>query len=112
MSIDLFSHHPLRIASVPNVLPQTRKGKRVHHASVYRWWARGVSGIKLETIIISGERYTSREALQQFFEAVTKARDGARESAVTSAKTPPPKSPAARRKSNRDAERALIQRGA
>lgn len=32
--------------------------------------------MKLETIVIGGRRYTSKEALQRFFVAVTEAKSG------------------------------------
>ncbi len=37
-----------------------------HVSTVVRWWRRGVRGVRLETILIGGRRYTSREALQRF----------------------------------------------
>jgi hypothetical protein len=43
---------------------------------MWRWAEYGVAGIRLETIYIGAVRYTSREALQRFFERVTAARTG------------------------------------
>lgn len=41
-----------------------------------RWAAEGLGGgLKLETIRIGGQRFTSRGALQRFFEAVTSSTD-------------------------------------
>jgi hypothetical protein len=49
---------------------------RVHSSTGWRWVQRGVRGIKLETILIGGRRYTSHEALQRFFERTTAAAAG------------------------------------
>jgi hypothetical protein len=43
-------------------------------STIWRWYTKGISGVKLETICIGGTRYTSVEALQRFFDAVTRAR--------------------------------------
>jgi Protein of unknown function (DUF1580) len=54
------SHFPLtggreRIASHPSP------------ATLYRWALKGVRGIKLETVMMGGRRYTSDEAVDRFF---------------------------------------------
>lgn len=49
---------------------------RPHIATVWRWINRGVRGIKLETVMIGGRRFTSREALEQFFARLTAASAG------------------------------------
>ena len=43
-------------------------------STIWRWHKKGISGVRLETICIGGNRYTSVEALQRFFDAVTLAR--------------------------------------
>jgi len=48
---------------------------RPHAATLYRWTRRGVRGVRLETVLIAGRRYTSREALDRFI-ATTSAADG------------------------------------
>ena len=50
---------------------------RPNVATLWRWRTAGCRGVKLETILIGGRRMTSREALTRFFDAVTKAADGA-----------------------------------
>jgi hypothetical protein len=37
-----------------------------HISTLIRWWKRGVKGVKLETLIVGGRRYTSVEAIQRF----------------------------------------------
>jgi hypothetical protein len=44
--------------------------------AIWRWRTSGVRGVKLETVLVGGKRYTSREALQRFIERTTAAADG------------------------------------
>jgi len=39
---------------------------RPHISSLIRWASRGVKGVKLETVVIGGRRYTSIEAIGRF----------------------------------------------
>lgn len=57
---------------------------RPHISTWHRWRLRGVRGVKLETVLIGGRRYTSREALQRFIAATTVASSGDRPVARTS----------------------------
>jgi hypothetical protein len=41
---------------------------RPHPSTLWRWSARGIKGIKLETTLVGGRRYVSLEALARFFE--------------------------------------------
>jgi len=50
-------------------------GGPVNLSPLYRWAFKGVRGVRLETICIGGARRTSREALERFFQATTKAAD-------------------------------------
>ena len=68
--IDL-SESIIAINKVPKELPEPP-----HVGTVWRWIQRGVRNIKLETAMIGGKRYTSREALQRFSDATTAAADG------------------------------------
>lgn len=43
--------------------------KRVGNATLHRWRLRGVRGVKLETLVVGGQRFTSREAIRRFVEA-------------------------------------------
>lgn len=45
--------------------------------TLWRWRSRGINGYTLETILIGGRRYTSKQALARFFERTTAAADGA-----------------------------------
>lgn len=42
-----------------------------HISTLHRWRRRGVHGVRLETCLIGGKRYTTREAMNRFFESVT-----------------------------------------
>ena len=87
------------LAQVVKVLPRRRKGKRPNVCTLYRWSTIGCRGIRLETIQIGGTRCTSREAMQRFFDALTRQSAGE--------PLPPPTPPRARRKAVRQAERVL-----
>lgn len=49
---------------------------RPNITTVWRWRSRGVRGVKLETVLCGGRRFTSLEALARFHERVTAAADG------------------------------------
>jgi hypothetical protein len=95
--IDVTSEQLLTLSEATRLLPG-----RVHVSTVHRWRLRGVQGIHLETAVVGGRRYTSREALARFSEAVTAARDGISISI---------RSPAARERAVIRAERELEAAG-
>lgn len=45
-------------------------------STIHRWRLRGCRGVKLESTLIGGVRYTSQESLQRFCNRVTAAADG------------------------------------
>ena len=49
---------------------------RPHVSTIHRWRFRGVRGVQLETCMVGGRRYTSREALERFSAATTAAANG------------------------------------
>ena len=49
---------------------------RPHIATVHRWRLRGVRGVKLDSILSGGKRFTSIEAIERFIEQTTAAADG------------------------------------
>jgi len=59
------------IPQVPAHVPS-----RPHIATVWRWMGRGVRGVKLETVLIGGKRFTSADAIQRFIDDSTAAADG------------------------------------
>ncbi len=62
----------LPIKDVPKWCEQTFE-KRVSMSTIYRWHLRGIRGVKLETILIGGQRYTSYTRLTDFFTRSTDA---------------------------------------
>lgn len=44
-------------------------GKRLSLATLHRWRLPGIRGVRLETVLIGGMRYTSREAIARFIAA-------------------------------------------
>jgi len=63
--IDL-SEPLIPIKDIPGEFPN-----RPHIATVWRWVKRGVRGVKLETIVVGGRRYTNVAAIERFVEATT-----------------------------------------
>lgn len=80
------------IASDTNFFPLKAAPKKIkqrfnltrqpHPGSILRWAERGVSGVKLETLFVAGERCTSEEALIRFFEESTAAKNKNKRSAT------------------------------
>lgn len=55
------------------VLP---KGSRPNQSTWWRWWRHGVRGVRLETVIVGGKRYTTDEAVLRFVAALNAATPG------------------------------------
>ncbi len=49
---------------------------RPHVATLWRWISKGVRGVKLETIVSGGRRFTSHEAVNRFIAATTAVAQG------------------------------------
>ena len=72
MSIDLTTETPKTLAKAAQTLP----GGAVHVSTIHRWRMKGVRGVRLETFLRGGIRYTTDEAIERFFAAATAAADG------------------------------------
>jgi hypothetical protein len=73
MAIDALQEELLTLAQAAR--HARPKGQRpAAPCTIWRWAKRGISSVRLETIYMGGTRYTSVEALQRFFDAVTLAR--------------------------------------
>ena len=79
MAIDLQSEPPLPYNEAGKLLPADR---RPSATTWWRWSTRGVHGIKLETILIGGRRYTTAAALQRFVDQLSERSAGATSSSV------------------------------
>jgi hypothetical protein len=64
---------PLTQAAKREESPRRRRNKRPNVATIYRWAKHGVGGVRLQTIRVGGTLCTSVEALQRFFEALSRA---------------------------------------
>jgi hypothetical protein len=73
-----------------------------HISTLHRWRLRGIRGVRLETCLIGGKRFTTKEALDRFFESVTTVAEGNRTNQKTISER--------RQKQIDSAEQALEQR--
>jgi hypothetical protein len=62
-------------------------GRRHSLASLHRWRLHGVRGTRLETVLIGGLRYTSREAIGRFIAAQNAAQESPTAVSVTQRNT-------------------------
>ena len=69
--IDLSTETVFPVTEAPKHIPG-----RPSQASVWRWVLHGVGGVKLESILIGGKRFTSAEAIQRFCDRRTAAANG------------------------------------
>lgn len=65
MSIDVNTETLVQFSEASRNFP----GKPVCIQTLHRWRLRGVRGNKLESCLIGGIRFTSKEAIQRFIEA-------------------------------------------
>jgi hypothetical protein len=71
LSIDLSEEKPKTLATAARTVP----GGPVHVSTIHRWRMKGVRGVRLETFLRGGIRYTTDEAIERFFAATTAAAD-------------------------------------
>lgn len=45
-----------------------RNGKPINVSTVYRWAFKGAKGVRLESWLVGGQRFTSRQAMERFIE--------------------------------------------
>jgi hypothetical protein len=70
--IDTTAEDVLTLAQAADGLPRRRAGRKTDVSTLYRWSTAGCRGVLLETIQVGGTRCTSREALQRFFERLSR----------------------------------------
>lgn len=70
--IDVENESIITLAEAARSVP----GGAVHVSTVHRWRMKGCRGVRLETILRGGVRFTSREALARFFQQSTAVADG------------------------------------
>ncbi len=70
--IDISREKLLTLNDAARFLPD---GERIAYSTWARWFRRGRNGVRLETIVFRGRRYTTADAVNRFFAASTAARD-------------------------------------
>lgn len=80
MAIDVFRDELLTYAEAAKLLPERA---RPSYGTWHRWCTVGLDGVRLESVMIRGRRYTTKEALQAFLAARALPR-AAREAATAS----------------------------
>ena len=74
--IDTVAEQPIPLSLAAREAPNRQGGRGISAATTWRWYQRGVKGVRLETVMCGGIRMTSREAVARFFAAVTAAASG------------------------------------
>lgn len=60
----------MTLTEAAKLIPGRRPGSRISTDTVWRWCMRGVAnGVRLKSVLIGGQRYTTRSWLQEFIEA-------------------------------------------
>jgi hypothetical protein len=75
--IDVARESLLSFGEAARYVGKLKGSKPIALQTLWRWATRGCSGVVLETIFVGGARCTSKEALQRYFDAVTRARASA-----------------------------------
>jgi hypothetical protein len=106
--IDTSIEDVIPLGQVPADIPSRQPGKRVNVSTVWRWAMHGCRGVRLETVVIGGGRFTSREAIQRFAERLSEARTGGDQLGQTVGC----RTPARRQPDSEEAGRKLERQGA
>lgn len=69
--MSLYQETPLTLTEAAKTAPG-----RPHAATIWRWYRHGVRGVRLETFVRGGRRFTTVEALERFFRQTTVVTDG------------------------------------
>lgn len=70
MQANLENETLISLAEAAASLPSSRPGKRLNLSTVWRWITHGVrGGVRLESVVVGGARFTSREAIARFIAA-------------------------------------------
>jgi hypothetical protein len=71
MSIDPVRDDLLTLSEAAALLPRRRRGAKVAVSTLWRWYARGSRGIRLEVARVGGGVFTTRQAIRDFVAART-----------------------------------------
>jgi hypothetical protein len=96
--VDFLDQEFLTLTEAAKLIPGRKEGERVSVGTVWRWSLRGLrNGIKLKSVLIGGQRCTTRQWLQDFIEAINPSASSATQATAT------PRTPLQR---ERESERA------
>ena len=95
--IKIRTENTVKLSKAGNKFPS-----RPHPSTMWRWYMKGIRGVRLETFLCGGQRYTSTEAIERFIEGTTAAADG---------KPPPDRTSSQREKAIAQAEQELKDAG-
>ena len=73
MAIDITRMKLLTFNQAAQYLPER---SRPSAATWWRWWRTGLRGVRLETVLVGGRRYTTKDSVQMFAARLTAAADG------------------------------------
>jgi len=65
--------HLLSFNQAAGLLPH---GARPSSSTWWRWWRKGVRGVRLQTYLVGGRRFTTQAAVEAFVAALTAAANG------------------------------------
>ncbi len=72
--LELVAKEGLTLSEAAALIPGRKQGKRVYVNTVWRWCKKGVkNGIRLKSVLVGGQRYTTRRWLQEFIEAISES---------------------------------------
>jgi hypothetical protein len=106
--IDLRTEELITLGQGTKLLPPARGGKKTHVSTLFRWILDGAKApdgsiVRLEAVRLPRGWMTSRAAIERFIHALTPDLSGARPK--------PPRSPAARQRALKRADRELARLG-
>ena len=72
----LIEKEGLTMTEAAALLPGRKPGKRLYVNTVWRWCMKGLrNGVRLRSVLIGGQRLTTRRWLQEFIQAMSEARE-------------------------------------
>ena len=78
--IDFVNENPIPLGEAARQAPG-----QPHISTLRRWHRRGIRGVRLETCLVGGKRFTSKEALNRFIQTVTAVSQDERPECVSTA---------------------------
>jgi hypothetical protein len=71
----LLEKEGLTMTEAAALLPGRKPGKRLYVNTVWRWCRKGLRGVRLRSVLVGGQRLTTRQWLQEFIQAMSEARE-------------------------------------